>query len=121
MANSPKDALAKIDQVTNAWQTLRPAKSFAGLTLDQFKAKMQPSLDARATIAALENQMIAAQDQRDAADDAALATILQVVSGVKADATEGDNSELYEAMGYVRKSERASGLSRVKKAGPGTN
>ncbi|HTQ32337.1 MAG TPA: hypothetical protein VMI53_14085 [Opitutaceae bacterium] len=31
------------------------------------------------------------------------------------------NSELYEAMGYVRKSERASGLSRPKKPEPGTS
>ena len=37
-----------------------------------------------------------------------------VVAGVIADPTEGANSALYEAMGYVRKSERKSGLTRKK-------
>jgi hypothetical protein len=39
-----------------------------------------------------------------------------VVNSVKGDPEEGSNSELYEAMGYVRKSERSSGLHRNKPA-----
>ena len=35
-----------------------------------------------------------------------------MVNAVKGDPAEGDNGELYEAMGYVRKSERHSGLHR---------
>ena len=35
-----------------------------------------------------------------------------VVAGVLADPTEGPDSSLYEAMGYTRKSERRSGLTR---------
>jgi hypothetical protein len=37
-----------------------------------------------------------------------------VVNGVRADPEEGDDSALYEAMGYTRRSERKSGLTRKK-------
>jgi hypothetical protein len=71
---------------------------------------------ARATIARLENELTAAQNQRDDADAAGLLLALRVVNAVKADAEEGEDGELYEAMGYVRKSERRTGLSRKSKA-----
>ena len=113
---TPKSALDRINTVTQAWTTIRPTKSFGGMSLDQFKAKMKPSLDARSDVATLENQMLAAQDRRDTADVKAMETIQFVTSSVKGDPTEGPDSELYEAMGFVRKSERNSGLSRKKQA-----
>ena len=41
-----------------------------------------------------------------------------VVKGVVGDPAFGEDCDLYEAMGYVRKSERKSGLSRKKAATP---
>jgi hypothetical protein len=102
----------RIGNFINAWQTLRPAKSFSGLTLEQFKAKLQPSLDARTQIASLEQQLQAAINARADADRTSLATISLVVNAVRGDPEEGEDSALYEAMGYVRKSERRSGLRR---------
>lgn len=116
MPVAPKNIEARLNAVLNAWKTLRPEKSFAGMTLAQFEAKLKPALDARAAIAALESQMIAAQNQRDDADEAALATIALLVHAVKGDPAEGEDGELYEALGYVRKSERRSGLRRGKTA-----
>ena len=112
MADAPKLVLEQITRVLQAWETLRPTKSFAGMTLAQFKAKLQPSLAARAALTALDAQMTAAKDQRDEADKVSLAAAQLVVNAVKGDPDEGENGELYEAMGYVRKSERASGLHR---------
>ncbi|MFA6288507.1 MAG: hypothetical protein WC661_14080 [Opitutaceae bacterium] len=112
---SPNKAGAKISQVITAWETLRPAKTFAGLTLDQFKTAVQPSIDTRANIESLKDQLAAAQTLRQDADEASIGTILLVVNAVKGDPAEGEDGELYEAMGYVRKSERRSGLSRGKK------
>ena len=40
----------------------------------------------------------------------------KVIKAVVADENYGDDSALYESMGYVRKSVRASGLSRKGKA-----
>jgi len=118
MPNNPKQSEARITEVLNAWETLRPAKTFAGFTLAQFKAKVKTSTDARVSIGALENQLMAAQNQRDEADKASMAAISLVVNAVKGDPEEGEDGELYEAMGYVRKSERKSGLSRGKKPVP---
>jgi hypothetical protein len=105
----------RIVRTQSAWGTLRPQKTFAGMTLAQLQEKVAPSLTARATIARLENEMLAAQNQRDDADAASLEAIQLVVNAVKGDPDEGEDGELYEAMGYVRKSERKSGLSRKAK------
>jgi hypothetical protein len=114
MPAAPKNIELRLQTALNAWKTLRPDKSFAGLSLAQFEAKLKPCFDTRTTIATLENQLIAAQNQRDDADAAALATISLVVNAVKGDPAEGEDGELYEALGYVRKSERKSGLRRGK-------
>jgi len=116
MPESPKTVVERVQLVLNAWQTLRPSKSFAGMSFEQFKEKVKPSFDTRTQIDALENQLIAAKDQREVADAASLTSAQFVVNAVKGDPDEGENGELYEAMGYVRKSERRSGLHRGKRA-----
>lgn len=113
---SPKQNVEKIEKVAEAWETLRPTKSFAGYTLEQFKAAIKPSADARTLIGKLETQLTAAQNHRDDADLASLEIIKLVVNAVKGDPQEGDNGDLYETMGYKRASERSSGLTRGKKA-----
>jgi hypothetical protein len=60
--------------------------------------------------------MTSALNRRDDTDKATLETLQFVVNSVKGDPEEGPNSELYEAMGYGRKSERHSGLHRGKSA-----
>jgi hypothetical protein len=109
----------KLATVLKAWKELRPAKSFAGMTLAQFTTKVQPSLDARTQLDALGEQIIAATVERDDADVETNKQILLVVNAVKGDTTEGDDGELYAAMGYVRKSQRKSGkTNKAKKAAP---
>ena len=115
-----KDFADKLDRFVSAWQTLRPSKSFGGMTLEQFKAAIQPSLDARQHIESLEAELIAAQDERDDADKVSQGKLQLVVNGVIGDPTEGPDGDLYEALGYVRKSERKSGLTRGKTDNPAT-
>jgi len=116
MAINPKANLTRINQITSAWGTLRPEKKFAGLTLDQFREEIAPCLAARATIARLENELIAARIQRDDNDRAARQTIQRVVNSVKGDVQERRSDELYTAMGYCTLSKRKSGLTRKTKA-----
>jgi len=108
MPLSPKEMNDRIAQVVSSWETLRPNKSFA----EQFRATVAPSLSARQAITRLESEVISAQNQRDDADKKSMVAILLVVNAIKGDPQEGEDGELYEAMGYVRKSERKSGLSR---------
>lgn len=114
-STSPKKNELRITKVLHAWQTLRPTKSFAGLTLEQFKAKIQPSFDMRDNIVAIENQLLAAQNQRNDADKRSLDTVTLVINAVKGDVDEGPDGDLYEAMGFVPDKERRSGLSRGKR------
>ncbi len=112
MPINPKTNQQKIERMLNAWETLAPGKSFGGMTLAQFKAAAQPALDARQQIDDLEDQRTQALATRDNADEAFLDKAQLVVNGVLADPTEGDDSALYEAFGYTRKSDRKSGLTR---------
>jgi hypothetical protein len=109
---SPKDVLKKITDVTQAWAGLRPDKSFVGQTLDQFKEVVKPSLDIRTRIADLEDQLREACTQREAADATSMASIQRLVHAVRADPDEGEDGALYAAMGFIRKSLRATGLTR---------
>lgn len=96
----------------NAWETLAPDKSFGGMTLAQFRAAVQPSQAARERIEDLEDQRKQAIADRDRADEDSLSKAQLVINGVIGDPTAGPDSALYEAMGYTRKSERKSGLTR---------
>jgi hypothetical protein len=112
---APKKTKEILDRVINAWQTLRPEKSFGGMTLEQFKEKVRPSYSTRERLAVLENEKLAEQNRRDDADDVSMEAVKVVVNGVKGDPDEGPDGELYESFGYVRDSERRSGLTRVRK------
>ncbi len=115
MAYSPKINEEKLDKIYNAWKTLAPEKSFGGMTLAEFEVFVNDSMAERAVLSQLEDQMKQVIAARDNSDSIGLAKAQLVVAGVVADPTEGDNSALYEAMGYVRKSNRSSGLTRKKK------
>ena len=110
--SSPKKVAVKLQKLIDAWTTLRPTKSFAGMTLEQFKAKVQPSLDARGQLTTLKSQTTDSRTQRGQSDDASLDLALLVVNSVKGDPAEGESGSLYAAMGYVPKSARRSGLTR---------
>jgi len=114
---APKDNKAKIDQVVNAWETLAQTHSFGGMTLAEFKAAVQPSQAARDALKTLDDQVTAAMNARDMADQVSLNKVQLAVNGVVGDPAFGPDSDLYEAMGYVRESERKSGLTRKGKKG----
>jgi hypothetical protein len=109
---SPKDTQEKMNRMLNAWETLAPEKSFGGMTLVQFQAVAAPAQSARERIDDLESQLSQALNDREAADKIFLQKAELVVNGVRADPQEGPDSALYEALGYTRKSDRKSGLTR---------
>lgn len=102
----------RLAKIVAAWENLRAEKSFAGMTLAEFKAAVQTSLEARERVEALRSQLVATREQRDEADRRNLELFKRVVAGIKADAGEGENGELYASVGYVRPDERRTGLTR---------
>lgn len=120
MGETPKTRETRMNTALNAWGTLAASKSFGGMTLAQFQAAALPAQNARKQIADLEAQVTQALNARDDADKAFRVKLQLAVNGVLADPTEGPDSALYEAMGYTRKSERKSGLTRKKTVTPKT-
>ena len=112
---SPKQTEEKLLQVLNAWRDLAADKIFGGMTLPQAEAKMKPSFDTRQQAIQIENQLGQVISQRDDADEVSMDVVQLIVSGVIGDPTHGPDSPLYERMGYTRKSERKTGLTRKKK------
>jgi hypothetical protein len=104
----------RIDKLIEAWTVHRPKKSFGGMTLPDFNAAIKPSIDVRQQIEETRVQLGALLVKRAEADRAAMPVVNHVVKNVVADPAEGDNGVLYEAIGYVRRSKRATGLHRKK-------
>ena len=115
---SPKKALEQLEQTEAALETHAALATFYGTTLAQFKAKVQASRDARTLVANLEQQLAAAINQRDTIDAENLTLEKNIAKAIAGDANFGDDSDLYEGTGRVRKSERKSGLTRKKKVAP---
>ena len=118
MPPNPSEGEDQIQTVTDAWAEIAPLATFGGLTLDQFKTKVKPSLEARATIKQLDIQRKETQIERKLADVTSLEIVQNVVNSVKGDSKFGENSALYAAFGYVRKSDRKSGFTRASQDAP---
>ena len=115
MSYSSGKTLERIEVLIQAWSKLRPGKTFAGLTLDQFIEQIKPSRDVRAEIAEAELRLQSGNARRVTVDRASMAALQRVVNAVKADPEEGDDGDLYVAMGFVRRSDRSTGLTRRRK------
>ncbi len=113
--DSPGENEKKVNAILTAWEAHAKDVKFAGLTLAQFKAKVQLSLDTRDDIKVKEQELEDLADNRDDADKVSMPLCDQVVKSVVGDVNFGDDSTLYAAMGYKRKSERKTGLTRKKK------
>ena len=85
------------------------------MTLADFKNKVQPSFDIRDEVRTSTSQLADAVNRRMTADAASARLFQLAVNSIKGDPAFGDDSSLYEAAGYVRKSEKKSGLSRKAK------
>ena len=115
MAMSSRKTLDRFELFLHAWAKLRPGKALAGLTVEQSTALIQPCRDVRSEIAEAELRLQSANARR-ATVDAEFEKVLQrVINAVKADPEEGDDGDLYEAMGFVRRSVRSTGLTRRRK------
>jgi len=112
MADAPKNIIEASDLIKAAWIKYAETATFGGLTEKDYEAKVKRSYDLRAQIADLEKQRSQLIRDRDAADAATGKTNAAVIKGIVGDVNYGDDSDLYGACGYVRKSDRASGLTR---------
>ncbi|MBS1792689.1 MAG: hypothetical protein JSS81_02475 [Acidobacteria bacterium] len=116
MANSPKDIEIIIERAINGLRDMARDKKFNGKGLAELEAQAEKSFAARRDISEASNMKTAGIARREAEDEKTLKIIDQIVAGIVGDDEFGDDSALYEAFGYVRRSQRKSGLTRKRKA-----
>jgi hypothetical protein len=122
MAKTNRYIADRITVFRTAWKELAPQESFAGMTLAGFEAGTALPITLRDQILGLEKQLEGRKAERMTADTAANALLDLMVNSVRGTPQHGPDSSLYRALGYIRKSERRSGLTRkgVEKS-PGAN
>ena len=111
----PKISMTIVDRIETfvaSWRELAADATFAGMTLAEFEVAVSAPLVLRAEIVALEKQLEGKKIGKSDADLAANGVLDLVVNSVRGTPQHGPDSSLYRALGYIRKSERRSGLTR---------
>ena len=101
--------------MNDAWVEGAPAVDFNGITQAQFLADITAAAADDAEIGDLEAELKMKREVRDDKYIALNEKRSKVGLGVAGSAAYGNDSPLYGAMGFVRKSEKKSGLTRKKK------
>jgi hypothetical protein len=112
MPTISKTIVFRIESFRAAWRELAPEAIFAGMSLAQFEEAVAPPLELRRNILALDKQLNGLRTEKSKVDETANELLELVVNSVRGTPEFGADSALYRAFGYVRKSERKSGLTR---------
>ncbi len=104
----------KCNVMNDAWVEGAPTVEFNGITQAAFLSDITAAAADDATIADLESELKLKREVRDDKYIALNQKRSKVGLGVAGSAAYGNDSPLYGAMGFVRKSDRASGLTRRK-------
>ncbi len=106
------NVIDRIVEFRTAWREMAIDSKFADMTLEEFEVATAPPEMIRAEIKALEKQLESKKTKRSDADKAAGELLELVINSMRGTPGFGPDSDLYRGCGYVRKSERKSGLSR---------
>lgn len=101
--------------MNDAWAEGAPSVVFNGIEQARFQAAIEAAAADDAAIADLEAEIKMRRDVRDDKYKALDQQRSKVGMGVAGSPDFGNDSPLYGAMGFVRKSEKKSGLTRKKK------
>ncbi len=115
MAKTNRNTVKRIAVFIAAWGKVAPDAVFAGMTLTEFKTAVADPVTIRRDITEMERQLKAKLAERSDADAAAETVLELVINSVRGTPGFGADSQAYRAFGYVRKSDRKSGLTRKAK------
>jgi hypothetical protein len=116
-----KQVRERVTKMNNAWKQGAPTVAFKGIKQSDFQADIEAADAIEQEIASLEAQVKMKKNERDAAYLKLNEDSIKVRDGVEGDVNFGTNHPLYEGMGFTTDDNRASGLTRKKKAPSGTN
>jgi hypothetical protein len=109
-----KQIRERVTTMSNAWSQGAPTATFKAITHAGFQADIQAASAADQEIADMEAQIkmkktVRAEKYKKLNDDS-----VDIRDGVEGHADFGPDHPIYAAMGFVRTSERKSGLTRKK-------
>ena len=115
MAIPTKRIRERVTQMNDAWEQGAKTTAFGGITQPQFDTKIKAAAAADQEIDDMEAAISLKKQARaglyaDLNDDS-----VKILAGIKGDPAFGDDHPLVDAMGFVRDSQRKSGLTRGKK------
>ena len=114
MPKSPKKIEEIIQRALSALRDGAPTKKFNNKGLAELEVQAEKSMAPRRRLDEIANEETEQIALRDSEDIKTLKMIDQIVSGIKGDDEFGDDSALYEMFGFIRRSQRKSGLTRKK-------
>lgn len=112
MAKITSKIVDRIEVFRAAWREMAPDVSFAGMTYAQFVEASELPLSVRMEILTMERELNGKRAEKALADEATSEMLTLVVNSVRGTPSYGEDCPLYRAFGFIRKSDRKSGLTR---------
>ncbi len=116
MLKSGRGPLARIESLIEAWRIFEPNRVLFGMTLTQFQAVVKPAYDVRAELADLAKRTRGTRARKKDIDIDVGDAAQNIVHAIKAEPALGENSAVYVAAGYTRKSDRYVSRKRARKS-----
>ena len=121
MPTQTKRIRKRVTQMNDAWSQGAPTAVFGGITQPQFDTKIKAAATVDQEIDDMEAALVLKKQFRDGLYDELNDDSVKILAGLKGDPGFGDDHPLLEAMGFVRDSQKKSGLTRKKQAKPPTS
>lgn len=116
-AMSYYNLILQYSAMRDGWKRYATSELFADLTAEQYSGRVAECVQKQNRVTSLEAELEGARNDRDKCFAGMKETSQFIKNAVAGDPAYGPDSSLYESFGYVRKSERKSGLTRRKSAG----
>jgi hypothetical protein len=116
MKKNPKKNEKILVRALAALRNKAPDIKFKGIGLTEFSAQTDRCFGSRRRLEDLGSATNTELAVRESEDETALAMLDDIIDGVIGHVDFGDDSVLYEELGFIRKSQRKSGLTRKRKS-----
>lgn len=110
-----KKVIDKAGKINDAWMEVSSSSNFSGIKQSDYDNDIKEIATLDDNIADMKTRLKMLEDTKDDKCAALEEKSVRIANGVRGDAEFGPDSPLYGAMGFVRTSERKSGLTRKPK------
>lgn len=113
---NPKRLGNQMHTLVQVWTDLNHSKPYSGLSLNEVRLGFQPSLDARARVAAAQAELSAALQERELADQNSTKLYERAIAAIIADPREGKQGQAYRAVTSALRKAQRGGTRGTEKA-----